>query len=125
MPWPCGFGADFASASPAVATIGRGRRGGSHPRPGENLGAAHGRRAQSALTRALEAGLPIPRIDFLRAQARSLAGDVRGAEADRAEGLRRDPTDELSWIARGVARIAAEPAGAISDFDAALKLNPR
>lgn len=81
--------------------------------------------AESDLTKALEAGLPITRIYFLRAQARSLAGNVRGAEADRAEGLRRDPTDELSWIARGVARIAAEPAGAISDFDAALKLNPR
>ena len=31
----------------------------------------------------------------------------------------------LSWIARGVARIAADPPGALADFDQALLLNPR
>jgi serine/threonine protein kinase/Tfp pilus assembly protein PilF len=81
--------------------------------------------AADDLTKALDAGLPITRIYFLRAQARALAGDVRGAADDRTEGLRRDPSDELSWIARGVARIDTDPEGAIDDFDAALSLNPR
>lgn len=81
--------------------------------------------AEGDLTKALEAGLPITRIYFLRAQARSLAGDLPGASEDRAEGLRREPSDELSWIARGVARVGTDPEGAIRDFDAALQLNPR
>jgi tetratricopeptide (TPR) repeat protein len=31
----------------------------------------------------------------------------------------------LSWVVRGLARLQSEPLGALSDFDAALALNPR
>jgi deazaflavin-dependent oxidoreductase (nitroreductase family) len=38
-----------------------------------------------------------------------LAGNIPGADADRAEGLRREPCDEVSWVARGLARMDADP----------------
>src|SRR5262249_33120116 len=41
------------------------------------------------------------------------------------EGLKRTPEDELSWVARGMARLAREPEGALADFEEALRLNPR
>src|SRR5207302_698991 len=52
-------------------------------------------------------------------------GDKDGAKADRAAGLRERPADELSWVARGLARLAADPPGALADFEEALMLNPR
>jgi tetratricopeptide (TPR) repeat protein len=77
------------------------------------------------LDRALEhADAPV-RALFLRALARERSGDREGAARDRAEGLRRRPNDELSWVARGVARLKDDPNGALADFDAALAINPR
>ena len=62
---------------------------------------------------------------FRRAAARERLGDRDGAARDRAEGLRRRPDDELSWIFRGLARLKDDPQGALSDFDAALAINRR
>jgi tetratricopeptide (TPR) repeat protein len=62
---------------------------------------------------------------FRRATARERLGDREGAARDRAEGLRRRPNDELSWIFRGLARLDDDPEGALCDFDAALVINPR
>jgi serine/threonine protein kinase/regulator of sirC expression with transglutaminase-like and TPR domain len=62
---------------------------------------------------------------FRRATARERLGDQAGAARDRAEGLRRRPNDELSWIFRGLARLNDDPNGALADFDAALTINPR
>ena len=62
---------------------------------------------------------------FLRATARERLGDREGAARDRAEGLRRRPNDELSWVVRGLARLQSDPQGALADFDAALAINPR
>jgi tetratricopeptide (TPR) repeat protein len=76
------------------------------------------------LTHALEAGFPQTRVYFIRAVVRAEAGDRQGAESDRKEGLRQRPTDELSWIARGLARLASDPKGALADLDEALELNP-
>src|SRR5262249_36508166 len=44
-----------------------------------------------------------------------------------AEGLRREPKDEHSWVARGLFRLNAkrDVAGAVADFKKALELNPR
>ena len=56
---------------------------------------------------------------------RTRRGDKPGATADRAAGLAKQPTDEPSFVARGLARADAEPLAALADFDAALKLNPR
>jgi tetratricopeptide (TPR) repeat protein len=79
---------------------------------------------EADLTHALDAGAPATRLLFLRARARQLAGDAKGAAADQAEALRRRPDDELGWVARGVARLTREPEGALADFEEALKINP-
>jgi serine/threonine protein kinase/Tfp pilus assembly protein PilF len=80
--------------------------------------------AVADLTRALELDVPYTRVYFMRAQMRELAGDSAGARADRAEGLRREPTDEESWVSRGVQRLGKDAPGALEDFREALKLNP-
>jgi tetratricopeptide (TPR) repeat protein len=56
---------------------------------------------------------------------RGVYGDLDGAKKDRDEGMRREPAEERSWVARGVARMRTDPEGALSDFDRALALNPR
>ena len=66
----------------------------------------------------------VRRVYFLRAYAREKAGDNEGARRDREEGMRGEPTDELSWIDRAVARIDTEPAAALADLNRALELNP-
>jgi tetratricopeptide (TPR) repeat protein len=81
--------------------------------------------AVADLDRALEhPDAPVQAL-FRRATARERLGDREGAARDRAEGLRRRPNDELSWVARGVVRRMDDPNGALADFDAALALNPR
>jgi eukaryotic-like serine/threonine-protein kinase len=77
------------------------------------------------LTHALELGAPCTRIYFMRAHARTEAGDKEGAKQDMAEGLRREPSDEKSWVARGWARLASDLLGALKDFEKAGELNPR
>jgi eukaryotic-like serine/threonine-protein kinase len=83
------------------------------------------RAATEDLTHALELEAPYTRIYFMRARVRDLAGDKDGARKDFAEGLRREPTDEKSWIARGVAKLASDLPGALADFEKAEELNPR
>jgi tetratricopeptide (TPR) repeat protein len=78
--------------------------------------------AVAAFTAALVCpGCPT-RVYFYRAHSRDRAGDKAGAGADRAAGMRQEPADELSWIARAEAQDA--PAAALADVDRALVLNP-
>ena len=81
--------------------------------------------AVADLDRALEHAEAPARAPFLRAMARERLGDREGAARDRAEGLRRRPNDELSWVVHGLARLKDDPQGALADFDAALAINPR
>jgi tetratricopeptide (TPR) repeat protein len=82
--------------------------------------------ADRDLTAALASGTAPTRAYFIRARVRRLAGDRKGAAADRAEGLNREPADDLSWVARGMARLEdQQPHEALSDFDRALAINPR
>jgi tetratricopeptide (TPR) repeat protein len=78
------------------------------------------------LTTALGLGAPQTRVYFLRALAWDRLGPEgkEQAQADRAAGLRLEPTDEKSWIARALARKKLDPHGALADLDRALKLNP-
>jgi serine/threonine protein kinase/Flp pilus assembly protein TadD len=76
------------------------------------------------ITAALDAGAASTRLYFIRARLRAMAGDAAGDAADRAAGLKRTPTDELSWVARAEARLADDPNGAMADVTEALKLNP-
>ncbi len=81
--------------------------------------------AVADLDRALELGSPLTRVYFMRSRVRDLAGDKAGARKDFEEGLRREPADDTSWVARGVARVEIDLPGALADFEAALRLNPR
>src|SRR5262249_57955907 len=66
------------------------------------------------------------RTYFQRALVRTAAGDKAGAEADMVEGRRREPRDVVSRIHRGFwKQRAADPKGAIADFDAAMAMNSR
>ena len=87
------------------------------------LGDAAG--AVEDLTRCLGLKHAPTRAWFIRARAKARLGDAAGSAADRGEGLRRTPEDEESFVARGLARLPADPRGALVDFDAALGLNPR
>jgi serine/threonine protein kinase/Flp pilus assembly protein TadD len=77
------------------------------------------------VTRALELGGSATQLYFLRAEIRDRSGDRDGAKSDRAAGMQRKPSDDMDWVSRGYARMAAEPEAALRDFDEALKLNPR
>jgi eukaryotic-like serine/threonine-protein kinase len=81
--------------------------------------------AVADFTRGLDLGTSSTRVYFMRARARGLAGDPAGAAADHAAGLARQPTDETSWVARGVARLSTDPDAALADFEAALRLDAR
>jgi serine/threonine protein kinase/predicted Zn-dependent protease len=81
--------------------------------------------AESDLTQALLDGCNETRVYILRGQIRERRGDADGAAADLREGLSKIPCDELSWIARGVARLKGDPQAALTDFQQALTLNPR
>ncbi len=79
--------------------------------------------ALADLTHALGLDGAPTRTYFMRSRIRERAGDRAGARQDRDEGLRRTPADPQSWVARGVARLASDPRGALADFDEALKLD--
>jgi tetratricopeptide (TPR) repeat protein len=64
------------------------------------------------------------RVYFIRAMVRARAGDHDGARRDRELGMQRTPGEELSWIARGVARLGTDPKGCLADLEEALKINP-
>ena len=76
------------------------------------------------LTQALVLGSTETRLYFLRSQWRRSLGDRDGAAADHAAGLRLTPRDELSFVARGLARLHENPDAALADFQDALRLNP-
>jgi serine/threonine protein kinase/Flp pilus assembly protein TadD len=80
--------------------------------------------ARADLDSALAQGAPYTRLYFLRAGVRQRLGDEAGRRADLAEGLRREPIDELSWVARAHARMGADPRGALADLERALRLEP-
>jgi serine/threonine protein kinase/lipoprotein NlpI len=77
------------------------------------------------LDKAQELGSGLTRIYFMRSRVRDLAGDKTGAKKDFDEGLRHEPGDHTSLVARGVARLETDLPGALADFEAALGLNPR
>jgi tetratricopeptide (TPR) repeat protein len=83
------------------------------------------REALADLDAALEQGASATRVLLVRSRVKLALGDRGGARSDRREALRRTPTDEEGWVARGVARVADDTEGALADFARAVKLNPR
>jgi serine/threonine protein kinase/predicted Zn-dependent protease len=80
--------------------------------------------AEKDLDAILDGAAPPTRAWLLRAVAREHLGDKTGAAADRAEGLKREPTTAADFIARGVARRKASPTAALADFKSAEELDP-
>jgi tetratricopeptide (TPR) repeat protein len=75
------------------------------------------------LTRALQLGARQTRVYFIRSRLRQQMGDQAGAKADFDKGLSLEPSDEVSWISRGVAQ--QDPQLALRDYRGALECNPR
>jgi serine/threonine protein kinase/tetratricopeptide (TPR) repeat protein len=95
-------------------------------RTGQTAAAAnHWAAAERDATQALERGVAAPDLYFVRAEAREQRGDRAEAERDRAAGLAAEPGDVGGWVDRGYARLAADPRGALADFEKALALDPR
>ena len=80
--------------------------------------------AAADLTGAVRRGATQTRLYFLRSQLRRRLADPAGADADWQQGLELEPTDELSWIERGLARLKSDPALALADFQQAVRINP-
>jgi tetratricopeptide (TPR) repeat protein len=81
--------------------------------------------AEQDFTEAMDRGGQATRLHFLRSRVREKRGDKEGARRDYQEGLRREPADEKSWLARGFANLSTDPEAALADFEQALRLNPR
>jgi tetratricopeptide (TPR) repeat protein len=88
-------------------------------------GLQHYPEAVADLNKALELDMPRTQIYFYRAAVREKAKDLEGARRDREMGMRLKPSDEQSWVARGLARMDRDPKAAIADFDEAIKLHPQ
>ena len=62
---------------------------------------------------------------LVRSRVHGKLGDKPAAERDYATALKTVPADERGWLARAHARVQRDPAGALADFEEALKLDPR
>jgi len=84
------------------------------------------REAEADLTRALELGASPLQVYSYRSQVRGLLGDVAGSDFDARQAAKLEPTAEADFISRGQARLGAKDIeGALADFRAAAKVNPR
>ncbi|MBO0698617.1 MAG: tetratricopeptide repeat protein, partial [Zavarzinella sp.] len=81
--------------------------------------------AEADLTAALALPGAPTRIYFLRARARKALGNTKGEAEDLAEGYKRPPADDVSWVTRGVRLLETDPRAALADYEEALKLNPK
>jgi eukaryotic-like serine/threonine-protein kinase len=81
--------------------------------------------AEEDLTTALTHGAPAIQIHLLRAEVRDKRGDAQGTKADKEAAVDLTPELEGDYLIRGLSRIAKDPKGAIADFQAAAKINPR
>lgn len=74
---------------------------------------------------AIAGGVTSTRAYATRARLRGMQGDHRGSQLDRAEALKQEPTDDEGFVVRGIMRLATDVPGALADFEAAVRLNPR
>jgi serine/threonine protein kinase/Tfp pilus assembly protein PilF len=74
---------------------------------------------------AIEKGMPAYSPRTLLARLHEALGDKAAAEADRAALAELEPKSERDYLVRGVARLDADPKGALEDFRTGAELNPR
>ena len=65
------------------------------------------------------------RVWFIRSIVRGRIGDFEGARKDREMGLQTEPAEAVSWVSRGMARLEADPSGALADFVKGEETSPR
>ncbi|MEZ6129234.1 MAG: protein kinase [Planctomycetaceae bacterium] len=93
------------------------------------MGEQQWKQAADDFSSAIDLGFPQTRIYFLRSQCHQKLGKEAAAKADRDLGLQMTPTDPISWVSRGIARLSAningmpDAEGAIDDFRAAIRIN--
>lgn len=80
--------------------------------------------AETELTQAIEQGASQTRLYLWRAKLRRAQGNLADALADEAKAMELTPSDEQSWIERGMAHLKRSPELAVADFEAALQMNP-
>ncbi len=80
--------------------------------------------AMKDIDAAMDAGLENARLYFARSRIHRKNKDELAAKKDWAAGIALTPTEDLDWVARGVARRGMDPEGALKDMEEALKLNP-
>jgi serine/threonine protein kinase/tetratricopeptide (TPR) repeat protein len=81
--------------------------------------------ALADLDRAVEHGAPKARAALLRVRVLALSGKKEAAKQELDEAMKLEPTDEITWLTRGSARMDTDLPGALKDLDAALGINPR
>jgi tetratricopeptide (TPR) repeat protein len=84
----------------------------------------HTRRGISDLDYLLQQPNPAVKVYFIRSRMLRLVGDKDAAFADEVEGMKHTPTDEASWVERGLSRMTLNPEAALEDFRKAEALNP-
>ncbi|MGL4424577.1 MAG: tetratricopeptide repeat protein, partial [Gemmataceae bacterium] len=80
--------------------------------------------ASAVLNDILRGAEPPVRAWFMRAAVKDKLGDKAGSAADRLSGLSQPATDAPTLVARGFARMKAEPRAALKDFEHAERLAP-
>ncbi len=65
------------------------------------------------------------RVWFIRSRVHKAMKNDAAARLDHETGLRTEPSDHLSWVSRGIAKLANDTAGALADFIKAEEVYPR
>lgn len=76
------------------------------------------------LNQAILRHFPETRIYFIRAEIHQRLGNIAAEEVDRQTGLNLIPQDARSWVARGLQKLASDPAAALQDFQSAQQVDP-
>lgn len=80
--------------------------------------------ALSSYDKAIEHQYPETRIHFAKADLLDQMGRGNDAKAVREAALQLTPSDDRSWVARGLARLPGDPELAATEIRKALELNP-
>lgn len=76
------------------------------------------------LNQAIRHRFPETRVYFIRAEVHDRLGNTAAAEQDRQTGLNLIPQDARSWVARGLQKVANDPAAALQDFQSGQQVDP-
>ncbi len=81
--------------------------------------------ALTTLDRAIEEGLEAVSAYRLRADLYGMQGNLEQQMANMELALKAKPTCDQDWVDRGLIRWGQDPQGAATDFEQAIRMNPR